>query len=165
MSDGKHNIIEFEIEPLNKARLSITGIHTIQYHRLPLCAGLVGTKNCAGPVWSISTLHAGPPGLTLTLTPALWGVRGRQVQLRGSAVCFGGVFSKQSRAAERRTSTNKTNILHKVLCRPVLHIGRVNIIGTAKEMQFFCVSNRFGMSYFYAFAMVLILCLFVFFCD
>ena len=30
------------------------------YMRLPSCAGLVGTKLCAGRVWLISTLHVGP---------------------------------------------------------------------------------------------------------
>ena len=54
------------------------------------------------------------PGLTRTRTRTLTlrGARGRQGQSRGSAACFGGVFPKKRRAAERPALTNKTRILH-----------------------------------------------------
>ena len=67
------------------------------------CARLVGTKLCAGRVWSISTLHVGPdqpgrkPVPNPNHTPTLWGVRGRQGlgQSLGSAACFGDVSPKK----------------------------------------------------------------------
>ena len=65
------------------------------------------------------------PGLTLTLTIALWGARGRQGQSRGSATFFCGVFRKIRRAAEIPALTGKTRTLHSVLCRMQLHIGPV----------------------------------------
>ena len=55
--------------------------------------------------------------LTLTLTPTLWGARGRQGQTRGSTACFGGVFTKKPRAAENSVSTNQTTDLQEVICR------------------------------------------------
>ena len=52
------------------------------------------------------------PCLTLTLTPTLWGTRGRQGQSRGSAACFGGVFIKKTLSGRRPALTNKIRILH-----------------------------------------------------
>ena len=49
----------------------------------------------------------------------------------GSAACFGGVLKNKKRPAERPAMTTKTRTLHKFLCRPVLHIGRVMVEGAA----------------------------------
>ena len=81
------------------------------------------------------------PGLTLTLTQTpsltqtLWGARGRQGLSRGSAACFGGVFSKKRRATERPALANKTRIPHSVWCRMQLHTRRVYTFrcSTSKE--------------------------------
>ena len=78
------------------------------------------------------------PGLTRTPTPNhnpnpnLWGAQGGQEQSRGSAACFGGVFPKNIQVAERPALTKKTRILHTVLCRPGLRMGR-------KPMKLLCI--------------------------
>ena len=46
------------------------------------------------PFTSAQTKPTADLTLTLTLTPTLWGARGRQVQSRGSVACFSGVFRK-----------------------------------------------------------------------
>ena len=78
--------------------------------------------------FNISTLHVGPdqpdPRPNPKPNPSIWGARGRQGQPRGSAACFGGVYPKKLRAAEKPASTNTTRILHKALGRPVPQIGR-----------------------------------------
>ena len=93
-------------------------------------------------VSSISKLHVGPDQPNprpdpdpnpITLTPTLCGARGRQGQSRGSAACFGGVFPKKRRADEGPALTNKTRTLHKVLCRTLLHTGRVEFQGFAPK--------------------------------
>ena len=70
----------------------------------PICrsfAGAAANNFLQDAVWPISTFHVGPDQpdprpitLTLTLTPILWGARGRQGPSRGSAVCFGGFPKK-----------------------------------------------------------------------
>ena len=84
-------------------------------------------------------------GLEASLTPTLSRARGRQRQgqPRGSAACFGGVFPKKTRVAEKPGSTNKSLILHKVLCRPDLHIqGEPARLGFGAETGKRCYYRR-----------------------
>ena len=76
-----------------------------------LCAGGVEVCGQFQPCMSAQTNPtpdvALPQTLRLTLTPTLWGaqsfggVRGSQGQSSGSAACFGGVFPKKKRAAQK----------------------------------------------------------------
>lgn len=59
------------------------------------------------------------PTSGLTLTATLWGAGGRQ----GQTSCR--VVPANLRWAKRPPLLNMTRVLHKVLCRPALHKGRV----------------------------------------
>ena len=104
---------------------SNAGVRYVQLH--PAQKKMCGT--CVVTFQPCTWTRTNPtPGVTLTLTlsrtPTLWGARGRQEQPRGPAACFGGVFPKKRRAAERPALTNKTRILHSVKGRIHLHTGR-----------------------------------------
>ena len=95
----------------------IDGTFLLCYIRLPLCAGLLGTKLCAGRVWSISTLHVRPDHADRRPNPnPLGGSRsaGAVTRLRWR-------FSKKSRAADRPALTSKTCFLHNVVRTSPVH--------------------------------------------
>ena len=84
------------------------------------CDGTLAATGIGDTITSAQTNQTPVLTLTLTLTPTLWGVRGRQGQSLGSEACVGGVLPKQSRAAERLNLDLLYQHPAQVLCLPVL---------------------------------------------
>ena len=110
---------------------------------LPLCAGLVGTKKCAGRVSSRGPRPTDPRS-NPNPNPDPLGGSGSVGSVPWLRAYSGGVFPKNIRTTERPALTNMTRILHIVLCRPALHIlwGKSLLYGFPREFPPFVSETR-----------------------
>ena len=106
----------------------------------PICrsfAGAAANNFLQDAVWPISTFHVGPdqpdprpnPNPNNNNNPVpLGGLRSAGADARLRRV-FWWRFSRKARAAQNLVSTNQTSDLQEVICRYLLQIGQVVVVG------------------------------------